>query len=504
MKQSSSFEILWQAAWKILSIGGILALINCSSVEIPDLPPPNPANSSPSLGGVEGSSSPGESGGNPSPGEAINGSSPSWSSSSRSSSSNGSNTGGNYAGPVSYYGKLQASGNKIVGSKTGSTAVQVRGVSLFWSNTGWGGDAFFNAAAVNAMADNWKAEVIRVPIGYSENGGYKNDASNKTRVKTAINAAIAKGVYVIIDWHSHNAHNETSAAVAYFQEMAQEYGNKEHVIFEIYNEPLDVAWSSIKSYSTTVINTIRNYSSNLILVGTPNWDQDVNSVVGNTLADNNVAYVFHFYAVTHSTSDFGNKIDAVLNAGYPVFVSEYGTVDAGGGCCHDAASSNAWITFLNSRSISYCAWSANNKNEAASFFNPTFTPSASAAWANTSNMTSSGQYIYNNLVSWSSNAPWRSGSGGGSNFGSGGGSGLYCDFGYPTTSGGGCFQIEDASICDTKYGILATSCGRTDFMYCDWGPVEPTYGGGCYIAESESHCKMNEGSYVSKCPASSL
>ncbi|MCL2207065.1 MAG: glycoside hydrolase family 5 protein [Fibromonadales bacterium] len=336
-------------------------------------------------------------------------------------------------GPVAYYGELKASGSNIIGSKTGSTPVQVRGVSLFWSNTGWGGDAFFNATAINAMVDGWKAEIIRVPMGYDIVGGKDYNGSylpsktaNMDRVHAAISAAIAKGIYVIIDWHAHNAHLGTSDAIEFFTEMASTYGSYDNVIFEIYNEPLCsngttndtgtgnycpsgfTTWAQIKSYATDVISTIRTYSDNLILVGTPTWSQDVDAVVGSAITASNVAYVLHFYAATHSTSTLGAKINTARSAGLPIFVSEYGTVSADGNGTHNATASNTWMSFLNERNISYCAWAVNNKNEAASFFIPAFSPSTDS-YTLTSNMTSSGLYIYNQLASWANSAPWRGG-----------------------------------------------------------------------------------------------
>ena len=414
------------------------------------------------------------SGGNSSSGnQQANNSSSSYAATVSSSSINtplsSSNT--NVAGvsPVAYYGKLQASGNKIVGSKTGSTAVQVRGVSLGWSNTGWESAGFFNAATVNAMVDGWKAEIIRVPMGYAAsgvgeyNGSYLYDKSgNMSRVKAAINAAIAKDIYVIIDWHTHTF-NATDAS-AYFEEMASTYGSYPNVIFEIFNEPLEVSWSSIRTYATTVISAIRKYSSNLILVGTPKWDQEVDSALDNPLADGNIAYVLHFYAASHPlnggsyTPNFASKINAVRSAGYPVFVSEYGTVSADGNGSHNETASNTWMTFLNNNSISYCAWHVNNKSEGSAFFKPSFSPSASAAWTNTSNMTTSGQYIYSNLVSWSSNAPWRGG-------------------GYIVTSS----SSAGSAVVSSSSGVSATRCkddqGRAYF--CEWDTgcfaIDPTY-----------------------------
>ncbi|MDR2579828.1 MAG: glycoside hydrolase family 5 protein [Fibromonadaceae bacterium] len=420
--------------------------VNClvASICLPDIPaeqctaaggtavlscPSDPGASSSSVGGASSNSAGGassSSAGGASSSSVGDASSSSTGGGTSSSSSNNVVVGS--GGPVSYYGRLTASGANIVGSKTGNTPVQVRGVSLGWSNTGWESQHFFNAATVNAMVDHWKAEVIRVPLGI---GGDNNDyltrpAENKARVKTAIEAAIAKDVYVIIDWHAHDFHQ--TEAIAFFTEMARDYGSYDHVIFEIFNEPLAVSWTSIRNYSTAVINAIRNAgSNNLVLVGTPNWDQDIDVIIPNPLTDNNVAYVLHFYAGSHPlngsqwTPNFANRINSVRTAGHPVFVSEYGTVNADGNGSHAAAATNTWMDFLNARNISYAAWHVNNKNEGSAFFIPSFTPSASAGWTTTSNMTNSGRYIYDNLVAWANNAPWRGGSGNTASSSSGGG-----------------------------------------------------------------------------------
>jgi len=329
-----------------------------------------------------------------------------------------------FAGPVSVYGALKACTINGKGRICGSglyenTAVQVKGISLGWSNTGWESSHFFTANTVDALVDGWKAEVIRVPIGYAENNGYKTDPSNLTRVKTAIEAALKKDVYVIIDWHSHDANNEVDAAKKFFEEMIDAYGaNNDRIIYEIFNEPKQITWQVIKTYAETIISAIRaKGANNLVLVGTPEWSARVNKADGDYLSDPNVAYVFHFYAATHKT-DNGNSsgnptysegINTVLNAGKPVFVSEYGTCASNGDGTHDAASTNAWYQFMNENEISSAAWQVSYKNETSALFATSFTkPSEKSLedFTNKGNMKESGQFIYDMLISWNNSTPW--------------------------------------------------------------------------------------------------
>ena len=67
---------------------------------------------------------------------------------------------------------LSVTGNRIfAGGKPASLA----GNSLFWSNTGWGGEQFYNGGVVRWLKTDWKANVVRAAMGVEAPGGYLQD-----------------------------------------------------------------------------------------------------------------------------------------------------------------------------------------------------------------------------------------------------------------------------------------------------------------------------------------
>ncbi|NLD50501.1 MAG: cellulase family glycosylhydrolase [Clostridiaceae bacterium] len=267
------------------------------------------------------------------------------------------------ATPVGYYGEMVVSGNRINGSKTNSP-VQVKGMSFFWSN--WSGP-YYNSATVDKMVDEFNCEVVRVAYGIDDYGT-PYDTGDEGKIREVINAAINRGIYVIIDWHSHGAHKNTTAAKNFFSKMASEYGSYDNVIFEIYNEPLQMSWSEIKSYSEQVISAIRQHSDNLIIVGTPTWSQDVDQAADNPINATNIAYTLHFYAGTHMQF-LRDKADAAMSKGIALFVTEWGSCDADGDGGINRDSTNQWHNWMDQKKISSCNWAINNKAETSSIFN---------------------------------------------------------------------------------------------------------------------------------------
>jgi endoglucanase len=296
---------------------------------------------------------------------------------------------------------LSVSGNQI---RAGGQPASFAGNSLFWSNTGWGGERYYNANLVRWLKTDWKSTLVRAAMGVEESGGYLQDRSgNLARVRAVVDAAIANDMYVIIDWHSHRAESYRNDAIAFFQDMARSYGNRNHVIYEIYNEPLQVSWSgTIKPYAQAVINAIRAIDpDNLIVVGTPTWSQDVDVAAADPVSGTNIAYTLHFYAGTHGQS-LRDKAQTALNRGVALFVTEWGAVNANGDGAVATAATQEWMNFLRARGISHANWAINDKAEGASALKPG--SSTSGGWP-ASQLTASGTLAKQIISGWGGSTP---------------------------------------------------------------------------------------------------
>jgi len=268
-----------------------------------------------------------------------------------------------------------------------------RGMSLFWSQ--WG-PAYFNTTTLRWLRDDWKCTIIRAPLGVEPDGYLQNQLNEMKKMTTVIDACIELGIYVMVDWHDHHAENHAQDAVTFFTYIASNYGKYPNVIYEIYNEPLDVSWNDvIKPYAQRVIAAIRAHDpDNVIIVGTRNWAQDVDDVIGNRIDDPNVMYSLHFYTSTHRQW-LRDKAAKALAAGVPLFVTEWGLSEATGAGGIDQSESTRWLTFLDENQLGSCNWTVNNKNETTSALLPTTTTLSD--WSPV-DLTLSGQMVRNYLI----------------------------------------------------------------------------------------------------------
>ncbi|MDT0687168.1 glycoside hydrolase family 5 protein [Autumnicola psychrophila] len=261
--------------------------------------------------------------------------------------------------PVARHGQLSIQGKNLV-DKNGEN-IQLRGMSLFWSQ--WEPE-FYNFETVKNLKEGWNVNVIRAAMAVEHNGYLQNPEREKQKVYRVIDAAIELGIYVIVDWHDHHAEDHTEASKTFFKELAMKYGDQPNLLYEIYNEPLEVSWSNVlKPYHETIISEIREQDSdNIIICGTPRWSQRVDLAAEDPIEKSNIAYTLHYYAATHK-EELRAIARKALDKDLPLFITEFGTTLANGDDQIDADESHEWWDFAEENNISWCNWSIADKDE---------------------------------------------------------------------------------------------------------------------------------------------
>lgn len=269
------------------------------------------------------------------------------------------------AQPVKKHGNLSVKGIYLT-DMNGNTTV-LNGVSLGWHNW-W--PRFYNKELVNWLASDWKCTVVRAAMGIGPKNSYIDKPEwSKEKIEAVIQGAIENDVYVIIDWHSHSI--KLNEAKVFFAEMAEKYGKYPHIIYELYNEPVNDSWQDVKNYSIELIKTIRAIDpDNLILVGSPHWDQDIHLVADDPITGfDNIMYTVHFYAATHGKTLL-DRCNYALGKGTPIFISESAGMEASGNGPIDYKAWQKWIDWCAENKISMVTWSIADKNETCSMVKP--------------------------------------------------------------------------------------------------------------------------------------
>ncbi|WP_348798743.1 glycoside hydrolase family 5 protein [Flavobacterium adhaerens] len=263
---------------------------------------------------------------------------------------------------VKKHGQLSVKGTQLVDKNL--TPIVLRGVSLGWHSM-W--PRFYNSKVVDWLNKDFNCTVVRAAMGIEAGKyAYKKDPDfSKKKIESVIKGAIKSDIYVIVDWHSHNINLEE--AKAYFNEVSKKYGKYPNVVYEVFNEPDHETWPEVKAYAEEVIRVIRaNDPDNIILIGSPKWDQDVHLPAADPIKGyENLMYTMHFYAATHK-KELRDRTDEALKSGLPIFVSESAGMEASGDGPMDYSEWQRYIDWMEEKKISWITWSISDKVETCS------------------------------------------------------------------------------------------------------------------------------------------
>jgi endoglucanase len=269
--------------------------------------------------------------------------------------------------PVACHGALSVNEGRIVGEH--GEPVTLRGMSLFWSQ--WG-QHYYSADTVAWLVRDWKVDVVRAAIAAEGNYSARQHFEREwAKASTVIDAAVANGLYVVVDWHAHRPWPDE--AERFLTAIAAKYGHLPNLIYEPFNEPLrdGVDWSrDVKPYHERVIGAIRAIDpDNLVIAGSPSWSQDVDVAAADPLPFANLAYTLHYYAGTHR-EELREKGDAALVAGAALLITEFGVVNADGDGPIAREESRAWWDWAEARGIGWMAWSIGDRDESSAALRP--------------------------------------------------------------------------------------------------------------------------------------
>ena len=296
--------------------------------------------------------------------------------------------------PVQYHGQLSVKNGKVINEH--HLPPQLRGMSMSWSI--WGGKKYYNPEVISWLRKDFNANVIRLAMGIEPEGGYlKDPVGQKKLIIQAIDDAIANGMYVLVDWHDHHADKNQQEALAFFSEISKKYAGNKNIIYEVFNEPTRIDWKIVKSYAIEVIKVIRKFDKkNLIIVGSPAWDQDVDIAAKDPITGfENIAYSFHFYASDPNHQEtLMKKADEAIAAGLPLFVTEWGVGESDGNGVFDLEKTNKWLQWMEKNKLSWLNWNITDKKETTAILMPA--APMKGGWSE-AQLTPAGKYIRTQL-----------------------------------------------------------------------------------------------------------
>lgn len=263
---------------------------------------------------------------------------------------------------VKKHGQLSVFGTQLVDKD--NNPIVLRGLSFGWHSM-W--PRFYNEKAVSWLKKDFNCNVVRAAMGI-ELGDYsyiKDPQFSKEKIEAVVNGAIKSDIYVIIDWHSHNVN--LREAKQFFEEMSKKYAKYPNIIYEIFNEPDYETWWEVKNYAEEIIQVIReNDPNNIILVGCPHWDQDIDLPAEDPIRGyTNIMYTMHFYAATHG-KELRDRTDLAIKRGLPVFISESAGMEASGDGPLNYKAWQEYIDWMESKKLSWITWSVSDKDETCS------------------------------------------------------------------------------------------------------------------------------------------
>lgn len=227
---------------------------------------------------------------------------------------------------------------------------------------------------LRAWREQWQAVIIRLPIAqnyYLDSDSYRQDLA------AVIAAAKSLGIYLLLELHGYDEHNlnppqpDPVSTPLFWRQVAQRFGSETHVLFDLWNEPHDVAWSTWKQNAERIIQAIRaeGASETVVVVGGLDYAYDLQPLLDpqNRITGlGPILYATHPYPLKTlppaMAPEWDRKFGQVAQL-LPVIIGEYGVDDSreSGFGLGSTEAARLWLAqlhrYLDRRQLSALAWS---------------------------------------------------------------------------------------------------------------------------------------------------
>lgn len=237
---------------------------------------------------------------------------------------------------------LHVDGNKI--KDPAGNAVVLRGVALvdlghveLWRD----GvttmiDRLTDETDTQGVSPGWYTRIVRLAVYPSDQPDFDSpwffddnpDDYYNNLLRPVVDYCAMKGLYVIIDWHYiANTSDHVTSTSQFWDYISPRFAGDSHVLFELFNEPMDSSWSVVKADMQTWIDIVRSHApNNLILVGGPQWCQILAPQINDPVVGDNIVYIAHLYPAHWYGGVWQINVDAIADcaAVHPVMMTEWG------------------------------------------------------------------------------------------------------------------------------------------------------------------------------------
>jgi hypothetical protein len=231
------------------------------------------------------------------------------------------------------------------------------------------------------LMKSWGSNVVRIALNqdFWLQGAAQHNVLYPSTVARQVRWAEDAGLDVILDLHwsdrgnlamtapLNNGNSQQDMAdvnsLQFWTEVADAYKGDGRVLFELYNEPRDIAWTiwknggQVNGFTAVGMQQLHDAvratgAENLVILGGIHWAYDLSGVTANRVTGHNIMYSSHPYDTGDKQMGDWERAFGFLTSTAPVIFTEFGSQNAS---CPTSYTQQV-VSYIMSKNLSFTAW----------------------------------------------------------------------------------------------------------------------------------------------------